>query len=281
MKNLIILLLSLIATTASYCQRDSVNIFYTPRTPSGAWGTFTNYHALDVTSDFGGRRKEPDNTYDWHGGIDFATTSQQLGDVIYAPFAATIADVSGVGLKSMAIRGANCTIGFRHLFTGTPNSPIPMISAGGRFVYIDGVGIYQRKAILDLWRQQQVVTYNPTTQRNDTTYIAAPIAYCQDANLTFTYLGRTYTTTNQVPYLAAICPLGNSSNSNTLYANHLHVQGIDDPSVTGAGLYSDANANNPLRCLAYPRPRHKISFIRNDVSLANTEDVSCFYFCKT
>jgi hypothetical protein len=206
----------------------------------------TTFSTGDVSSDFGPRRIRVGDgrlKYDWHGGLDFAKAGLK-GDAVCALADGTIVFIGiAGGIVDIAIQidGQTYGYGYRHLFFGTGTT---FGTQAGRFRYVRGTDSRSRyvPGIHDI--------------QNSVVYTAA-------TSSTFSIDGNTIQGTNRVTAGTPIAPIGNSGDAG--YATHLHVQGIQDASLTGSALWSDNNAYNPLKFIQHQSPTYSLTFIKSTI----------------
>lgn len=97
------------------------------------------------------------------------------------------------------------------------------------------------------------------------------IAYSTDPTHKIKVNGQIIGCTNIVQRGAPIAPIGNSGDGG--YATHLHVQGIQDASLTGPALWSDNNACNPLKFIQHQSPTYSLTFIKSTISDVFTDAI--------
>lgn len=184
----------------------------------------------DVSSDFGPRRykKDGEDKYDFHGGIDFARTFLKddavvaLGEGIVNEIHVTGNENDFKRIKQIIIESDSGVYGYgyRHLFCDEDGNPsVNNTIEAGNFV----MGIVDGKYYI----------LNTITS----------IALCENSGIKLQYNKKEYITTNVVKKGQLIAPIGNSGG----YKTHLHLEFLENPNHG----FGDKNALNPLHYLEY------------------------------
>lgn len=223
------------------------------------YGPIVNFATHDVSSDYG-----PRSVYDWHGGVDYTAAGgdEDRGDLIIALDGGTVRlHVTGQ-YKWIGIVGENRNFGYGHIFRRhDDDDPYYNFTSGEcalRFMMGENCS---RVAII-------VPVFNADNQVVGHSAYGEPIEGCI-AQVEFE--GQILPVNTNINAGDVVGPIGDSYNSLTPLAAHLHLYSFPD---VATGNITDGHTKNPLEFVDHAIPDYQVQILRhNNQTIASPDEL--------